>query len=549
MTGTAVKQTSAFGFEPAASQGRQPIFVQTVIASTQSATNQPQGTTGIRPYIEVRGLSAGAAATITIAGLKTDGVTAVTDTSPNISQATADPDGVFRWCSTKVYGSINASGITASSIVTSLASATLVVYGFVAAKWLVPSDFHAVEELPEFSPPDFRGIFDEDIRMAQLAKKVTWDLKSGVYSDADQFFVYASIANATSPATPASLPSTPTVLHANAAFSVYGASFTLTTQPTAPDMGLQFVIASNALAGTFTIPGTNRNGQAISEVVSVTAGTPNGTFYSQFSYASVGTITVTGFTSTGTLTINGVNAYNPVWNPTDTLATLGGEWYDGTDSKVLSFMACTDFEVTYDVEKELQFVLKGEAQDMQPIGDRSRALITTSDFPAYTQPTDFVDVGWPALFWLDPINGIGQTTQWLDIITFKLVGVTGQKLYMTANGIQVLNRIGRKRRKTTFECEIDYQNVQLESKYRAFQKQIIYVKFQQPFYYLGNSGGAGSFYKYIQFALYPRMVKFALDPKDEKVMAKISGTCEYEPSVGYAFNVSMLNQNNPNYFP
>src|SRR5260370_145031 len=82
----------------------------------------------------------------------------VPHTSPNISKATADPDGVFRWCSTKVYGSINASGITASSIVTSLASATLVIYGFVAAKWLVPSEFHAVEELPEFSPPDFRGI-------------------------------------------------------------------------------------------------------------------------------------------------------------------------------------------------------------------------------------------------------------------------------------------------------------------------------------------------------------------------------------------------------
>jgi hypothetical protein len=497
----------------------------------------------------VRGLSAGAAATITLAGLKTDGITAVNETTPNISQATADPDGVFRYCTKGVYGSINASGITASSISTSLANATLVIYGFVAAKVLVPAEFHAVEELPDFSPPDFRGIFDEDIRMQQLAKKVTWDLKSGLYTDAEQFFVYAAIANATSPATPASVPSTPTVLHANAAFSVYTASFTLTTQPTAPDMGLQFVIASNALAGTFTIPGTNRLGQAISEVVTVTAGTPNGTFYSQFSYASVGTITTTGFTSTATLTINGVNAYNPVWLPTDTLATLGGEWYDGTDSKVLSFMACTDYEVTYDVEKELQFVLKGEAQDMQPIGDRSRALITVTDFPAYTQPTDFPFTGWGALFWLDPINGTGQTTQWLDVITFKLVGVTGQKLYMTANGIQVLNRIGRKRRKTTFECEIDYQNVQLESKYRAFQKQIIVLKFIQPFYYLGNAGGATSFYKYVQFNLYPRQVKFALDPKDEKVIAKISGTCEYEPSVGYAFNISMLNQNNPNYFP
>jgi len=73
------------------------------------------------------------------------------------------------------------------------------------------------------------------------------------------------------------------------------------------------------------------------------------------------------------------------------------------------------------------------------------------------------------------------------------------------------------------------------------------VKFQQP-YYVGNSTGQAA-YKYVQFALWPRMVKWKIDPKDEKVMAVISGTCEYEPSVGYAFNMSMLNQNAPNYFP
>jgi len=547
MTGSAVKQTIAFGFEPAASPGRQPILTSQALALTLSATNQPQGTTGIRPYIEIRGLSAGAAGTITIAGLKTDGVTVVTDTSPNISQATQDSDGVFRWCSTKVYGSINASGITASSLSGALANSTIVIYGFVAAKYLVPGTFTAEENLPEFSPADFRGIVDEDIRIAQLIKSVPWDFKSSLYSDNTQFFAYAAIANATNPSTPASQPSTPTVLHASAAFSVYSSPFTLTTQPTSPDMILSFVIASNALAGTFTITGTNRLNQAISEVVSVLASNPNGTFYSQLEYATVTNVTVTGFTATATLVVNGVNAYNPIWLPTDLLATLAAEWYNGTSSDVLSMLAATDWEVQYNVDKELTFSLKGEGQDFQPIGDRSRASLSTPDFPAYAQPTDFPFVGWPGLFWLDPINGTGQTTQWLDVITFKAGGKTGQKLYMTANGIQVMNRVGRAKRKTTFEAEIDFTNVQLESKYRAFQKQIIYVKFQQP-YYVGNSTGQAA-YKYVQFALWPRMVKWKIDPKDEKVMAVISGTCEYEPSVGYAFNMSMLNQNAPNYFP
>lgn len=547
MTGTAVKSTLALGLEPASSQGRQPILTSQAVALTMSATNQPAGATGIHPYIEIRGISVGAGATITIAGKLTDGVTAVTDTSPSITQANADPDGVFRWCSPKAFGSINASGITASSISGALANSTIVGYGFVASRGLViPGKFLAEKKLPEFSPPDFRGLMDEDTRMSQLAAAVDWSLESALWPDTDQFFPYVAIANATSPATPATIPASPTSLKVATAFSTLSPSFTLTTQPTSPDMMLQFVIAGgNLIAGTLTPSGTNRNGQAITEVVSITAANPTGTFYSANEYASVTSIAVTGFTGTATCAVNGVFASNPIFLPTDVLSTMAGEWYDGTASHVLSFMAATEWELTYDVEKELKFVLKGEAQDMQETGDRTRALITTPDFATYAQPIDFAIVGWPGLFWLDPINGTGQTTQWLDIITFKLIGKTGQKLYMTANGIQVKNRVGRMRRKEEFEAEIDFTNVQLYSKYNAFQKQIIYTKFLTP-YYLGNPGGT-NYFKYIQAVIYPRITSFKIEPKDEKVVAAIKGVVEYEPSVGYGFNLSMLNENSPNY--
>lgn len=547
MPNPSAKSLFSLGLESSSSQGRQLILTSSAVALTISATNQPVGAMGIHPYLEIRGVSAGSTATVTITGKAPDGVTAVTDTSPAIGTATQDPDLVFRWCSPKIFGSINASGIAASSITSNaLASATWLVYGFTASRGIaIPAKFLAEKKQPEFSPPDFRGILDEDIRMQPLPQTVDWSLESSLYSETDQFFPYMTIGNATNPATPATIPASPTVLKASTAFSVLLPSYTLTAQPTAPAMQLQFAIATNALAGTITPTGANRDGQTITEVINVTAASPNGTFTSALVYATVTSIALTGFTSTATMTTSGVFATNPIWTPTDTLSTAGGEWFDGTASHVISFMAATDWDLAYDVEKELKFTLKGEAQDMQETGDRTRASLTSSDFAAYTQPTDYPYVGWPALFYLDPINGTANTTQWLDVITFKIAGKTGLKLYMTANGIQVKNRIGRARRKETFEAEIDFTTVQLYSKYLAFQKQIIYVKFQQP-WYLTNNGGTNS-YKYVQVALWPRITEFKIEPKDEKIVAQIKGTCEYEPSVGYAFNLSMLNQNGINY--
>lgn len=548
MTGIAAKSSFALGLEPGSSLGRQPILASSAVATSASATNQPAGATGVHPYFEISGLSTGTSATVTVTGKAIDGVTAVTDTSPAITIANADPDGVFRWVSPKIFGSFNVSGITASSVAGALANATWIIYGFVASTGIViPGKFLAEKKQPPFSPADFRALLDKDVRMAALPQTVEWSLESALYPETDQFFPYMSVGDVTNPATPATLPATPTALHASASFTSLGASYSLTTQPTAPDMLLQFVIASNALAGTFTISGTNRQKQAISEVISITAATPNGTFSSRLAYASVptGGIAVAGFTAAATCVTQGVFAQNPIWTPTDTLLSAGGEWFDGSASHVLSYMLATDWELAYDVEKELKFTLKGEAQDMQETGDRTRASISASDFAAYTQPSDYPFVAWPGQFWLDPINGTAQTTQWLDVITFKVTGKTGEKLYMTSSGTRVKNRNGRSVREESFEAEIDFTNVALYSRYTSFQKQIVYVKFQQP-YYLTNNGGVNT-YKLVQVALWPIITEFKIEPKDDKIVASIKGTCEYEPSVGYAFNVSMMNQNSINY--
>lgn len=545
-SGTPQLGTLGIGFEPQNSPGRQLIFAQAVIAASQSATNQPQGLMGTRIVVHVEGVSPGASATITITGTSPSG-SPVSETTTAISQSTANANGVYEYTTVASFASINASGITASSITSNaLTNALLTCYGIVAAKLLTPAVALFQEEYADFSPKDFRGLLDEDVRMIQLNRKVTVDIKAAVYPESCEWIAPACIGNVTNPATRASLPATPTSLHASASFTTLGSPFTLTTQPTAPAQLLQFVIAGNALAGTLTITGTNALNEAISEVVSVTLGTPNGTFYSQNAYASVTNIAVSGFTAAATLTVQGVFAYNPIYNPTNQLATLAAEWYSGLESSAIPWNVFETFELDYDAEKELTLTLKGMAQAKYTIGDRTPTNLTATRFSTYNQPTDFPIPGWGALFYLDPINGTLGTTQWLDVLTMKIKGTTGQTPYYTSTGTQEFNRVGRKPRKMEVDIEIDFTNVILYDAYKAFQKQQLLCKFQSKQAYLGNNGGT-PLYKTLLMTMYPHITKFELDPKDEHVVGKITAVVEYEPSVGYGFQMSFINQNNPNY--
>lgn len=549
MTNSAVRGTLSVGFEPTTARGNQTLLSPTVIATTQSVTTQPVvNSQGCRIAVFLSGIGAGASGTVTIAGLKPDGITAQTETSTAISSATADQNGNFYYCTTGKYSSVNASGITASSVSGALANAIISVYAITAGKWLVPAEATFEEKPDWFSPADHRGLLDEDVRMTQLIRKVSFDIKSALYPETDQFLGPICIGNAPTPNPPASIPATPTVLKASSSFTSLGASFTLTTAPTIPGMLLQFVIASNLLAGTLTITGTNRYNQSISEVVNVTVGTPNGTFYSQNQYTTVTSIAVTGFTAAATCTTNGVFAYNPVYNPMDTLLSAAAEWYSGTESAVISQLVTTDWELDYDVSKELTLNIKGEAQSKFLIGDLTQQSMPNSQFGTYVQPIDYPIPSWGGLFYLDPITGTAGNTQWLDIITMKIKGVTGQKPYWTAVGQQDFNRVGRAKRKVQADIEIDFTNVILYQKYRTGQKQLIVAKFQQLINdgYLGNNAGS-PVYKLLQVFLAAKIEDFQITPSDEKVIGKLSLTAEYEPSLGYSHTMSFVNLNNPNY--
>jgi|SRR5579884_2410877 len=552
MSGSSVLSTFAVGAEPTNNRGRQTLLPLTVMTNPMSLTSQPAmyaATQGARLHLQVFGLSNGSNSVITITGLAPDGVTVVTENTPSFGIASANAAGVYEYCTKAVFGSVNANGITYTG--TTLGNASMIAYGILSAKRLVAGKFVVVEDLPEFSPQDNRGLLDEDVRMAQLNKKVTWTLDSTLYPEEDQFFGNMAIAATTNPGTPVSQPGTPTSLLAATAFS--STPFSLTTQPKPPGQILNFVTSGNLVKGTLTVSGTNLAGEAISETISFPAG--DSPQYSENVFASVNAsgVTKTGMTAAATCTITGVFCYQPAFVPDQLqLLTFAGEHYDGVVGNVLPFMYATDWSLDYDVTKELKFSLKGEAQDYVPLGDRGVVDQTVNANPfSYTQPQDYPIVGWPGFFYVDPLSNSAGTTQAFNILTFKISGTTGMQSYMTSNGTQEWNQVGRKRRKTTFEATVDFVTLTNYEAFRAFQKRSYVAKFQagqaSPGGYIGTKSNGTLLYKFVQVTMYARQVKFAREGSDEKVIGKISGTCEYTMSQGLSFRLDFQNQNNPNY--
>lgn len=554
MTGSYVKSTLALGLEPSNAQGRQLLFGPTVIGATQSLANQPivTSTQGVHLLIEVRGLSNGAAATIGIAGKKIDGTTSVSESTTNISTTTADSNGLYYYATTAIFGSVDASGITANVTSNALTNAVLTIYGYMAPKanWMIPCEFKPDTEYDVFSPDDNRGLYDEDVRMTQLIKKVTWDLSASLYPETDEWFLLSGIANATSPATPASIPGSPTTLKAATAFSTLNAgSFGVTTAPSYPGMMLVFVVAGgNLVAGTISITGQDRFGNTISEVVSIPGS--NGTFYSLYGYNTLsGTaFTTTGFTGAATLAISGVYAFNKIYTPSDSLYTLCGEHFDGVASNIISQMLVQEWSVEHEVKSALKFSAKGAAQDYLAVGDQTTASVSSSRFQTYVQSQDYPVASWPGVFYIDALGGTPATTNafgTFDIMSLKIMGTTGLVPYWIATGGQTYLRFGRKKRKTTWEAEIDFINLIAYRQYESFTKGLFVAQFREG-RYIGNNAGA-LVYKQLQFTMPSRRVKFTREGGDEKVIGKVSGTCEYTDSLGYSFQAQLVNQNPPSY--
>jgi len=303
---TAAKGQINICLEPLTNQGLQPLLVNAAAAASMSLTNQPVTSTqqGARLVIWVMSApTSGSAPTITIAGTDSNG-NAITEgpiTIPFASPAAQSAVvGKWEYVTTKIFKTVNASGITTTNL--SGTGATITIQGAQAGKYLVPGVLKAKKKLEKFSPQEHRNLLDRHTRRVQTKNVCTLDeLSQVLYPENSLYMAY--MLTGSLPVI-SSVGNFSTVLLTSTPLS--GGNVTLTTPPN-PGSVIQFVVTGSSTTGTFVITGTNAQGNTISETITANAGgsNGNGTYNSVNSYWTITSITYTGLTS-GSAAVNGL---------------------------------------------------------------------------------------------------------------------------------------------------------------------------------------------------------------------------------------------------
>ncbi len=211
------------------------------------------------------------------------------------------------------------------------------------------------------------------------------------------------------------------------------------------------------------------------------------------------------------------------------------------------FVDSADLEM--DASKDIKLICKCTSQDMIPLGNRATTLLSSSRMPTLGQPFDMPTVGWQSLIYIDSLSGTAFTTAYNDLQTIKIAVPTGWKPTYTATNSQLYSRAYQDGSmiKVKFDALVDFTDLIQYELWRQNVKQLIGVKFiNQQTGYIGNTSGTLN-YKSWQITMPTKYEMFERDRSKEKVEAKISGICEYEPTLGYAALLTIINQAAPNY--
>lgn len=529
--------------------GDQLLLAQTTGSSTMSLTTQPNTlspTTGMHLHVYVIGnVTSG---NIVITGTNPSGG-AQTSITYHVPIAPQNALGFTEFTTKEAWGTVSASGIA----LTSLTPCQIIVFGSCAGKYLLPITSDAEEKIAKFSPQDRRGILFKNFRVQALTKSI--DLAKfdcATYPDSLWPF-YMLVGNTPTVTT---VPSSPPSL---LAATTKAATMTLTTAPTAPGMFFIFTIASNSVAGTIVLSGTDNFGNAVSETITVS--TTATTVYSTKRYGALTSpgsnqFTTTGLSAGATIAVSGVYGWTYTWTYDGinnyNLYTAALEVYDGVMGVILPGTILTEGTWDWQKEKEIAFASKGMCQDYCIVGDASPTstanyLSGTNPFATIAQPTSLSVVSWPASFYIDALPGTPLTTQDGSLLTFK-VGITnGRKYIYSGDGFQ---------RPTfaTWDAEPDF-SVDATMVFQNYQYYEQYFKTNNKFAlgatFQGNFLGSIStttYYESIQWTLPVKIDTLKVDDSKNPVEATIKVISEYDfVSLGFAYRVGVTCQVPPTY--
>lgn len=522
-------------------QGMQPLLTNAAPASSMSLTTQPvtSAVQGARLVVWCMSAPQAGNGTITIAGKDIAGNSIsegpITIPAPPIGAQSAVV-GKWEYETTKLFASVDSSGITTTNLASS--GATLTMFAIQGGKFLLPGKLKTKKKPEKFSPEEHRNLLDKDTHRVQTKNVCTLDELSQVVYPENSLWVAYMITGSVPTVT--TVPASPDSLLASTAVS--GSPLSLTTQPTAPGEFLIFAFTGTTTAGTVAISGTDIYGNAQSETVSIPANN-SGSYYSANLYKSVDAsgLTVTGLTS-GSMTVSGVFGWKYVFLPGAVVYSAAIEMYTGVDSFSLPWCMLDEASFDFAMDKELALSTKGICQDRIVIGDRTASYLNTNRISAIGQPGDIPMVGWQSLVYIDLTESAAPTTTFGDLLSAKIALKSPQKPGWTATNSQNYNRVNRGKRETTFEAKIDLTNVlQLEQ----FRMNVLqYISFA----FLGQDMGGGN-NKSWTFTFPVTWDDFDIDsePNKENVEASCNATAQYDANLGGAYRLVIICQQPPVY--
>jgi len=544
-------QQTRLCLETGSAPGESLLLAATTESATMSLTTQPNtisATTGMHLHFYVQGNTT--SGTIVIAGTNPSSGS-ITSITYHVPAAPQNNQGYSEFTTTEVFATVNASGITC----TSLTGATITVYGSFAGKYLLPITTDIEEKFPKFSPEDKRGILAKNFRVTQLVKEVDLaKFDASLYPDS-LWAYYMLISNTPTITT---VPASGTSLLASTAIA---ASMTLTSAPTAPGQFLVFSITSNTASGTIVVGGTDQYGNVYSsnETINFTSAASQ-TVYSQRRYSVVNNGGANKFTTTGgtgsSIAVSGVYAfqyqftYDGINHYTPYSASI--EWFNGVYGVVAPGTVLTDGTWAWEKAKEIAFTSKGMCQDYCIIGDNSPTstanyLSGTNPFGTLTQPTSLPMVSWPGSFWIDSLPGTPGTTQTGEMLTLKVGITTGRKWVPAGDGQQRPSFV-------TWDAAPDFtvdgtaiaQNyAHYNQLFKPNQKFALQAQFTGT--WLGNISNT-NYFEAVTWVLPVKLDTYKGDASKSPVEFSFKNMAEYDfLSLGYYWQVSVISQTAPTY--
>lgn len=548
---TSQTQQVRLALETGSAPGENLLMPLATGAATMSLTTQPNtisATTGMHLHFRVIGNAT--AGTIGIVGTKADGVTAQTSITYHVPIAPQNAQGYTDFTTTEIWGTVNASAIT----LTSLTPCQVMVWGTFAGKYLIPLTADAEQKFGKFSPQDKRGILAKNFRVVQLLNEVDLaKFDSALYPDS-LWAYYMLIGN-----TPA-VTTQPTSSTVKLASTAIAASMTLTAGPAAPGEFLIFTITGNTASGTIVVGGTDQYGNAYasSETITFTSAASQ-TVYSQRKYSVVNTGGANKFTTTGgtgsSIAVGGVFGFTFTWtfdgitNVTPYSAAISV--YNGVYGAVLPGSILTDGTWAWEKSKEVQFTGKGLCQDLLIIGDNSPTstanyLSGVNPFPTISQPTSLPVVSWPASMYIDGLPGTPFTTQDGSLLTLKIGLVSGRKWIFAGDGQQRGSFV-------TWDTEPDFtvDGTMIVQNYKYYEQFFVpNAKYALGAQFQGNWLGSGAgvqYYENVQWTLPVKFDTLKDDMSKSPNEFAFKNLSEYDFGLGYYYKVAVTCQQAPTY--